>query len=169
MSISEDVIAARAVGSQDYDTAIAIYKKKLAADAKDSFSLSMIAHCYEWKKDMETAIGYANKVLVEDPTDFSMLLLAARYWSGIEDIDRTYHYACRALDNPPEAIPEIPKWVLRIFRVFSIIPKFRNFDKKAKQDLARLNKEDKDNMEWAEEYKRWYEAKYGPGAKKSLH
>jgi len=169
LNLQNDIKAAKAVGSKDYDTAIEIYKGKVEENETDSFALSMLAHCYEWKKDMESAIEYANRVLGVVPTDFSMLLLAARYWSRQTDNDRTYHYACRALEHPPEPSPEIPQWNFWILKPLSVFPKFRNFEKKAKKDMARHEMKDKDNLKWAKEYKEWYEIKHGPGEEKSIH
>ena len=169
MNIRDDIKAAKAIGSKDYDTAIGIYRKRVEGDEKDSCSLAMLAHCYEWKGDVGSAIEYANRVLVADPTDFSMLLLAARYWSAKHDEDRTYHYACRALDNPPNTNPEIPKWVFWILKPLYIFKKFRNFEEKCRKDFEKDENKDKENLDWAREYKRRYEARYGGDEKKFVH
>lgn len=169
MSFNEDLKASSAIGKGDYETAIEIYKNKLEDDEKDYFALTMLANCYEWKEDMEKAIEYANKVLVTNPTDFSMLFLAARYWSSLKDIDRTYHYACRAVENPPEVLPEIPRWIFWFFKPLSIFPRFRNLEERMKKDVAKHKLRGMDDLKWAKKYKKWYEVKYGTGDEKSIH
>lgn len=169
MSFIEDLKASSAIGSGDYDKAIEIYKRKLKENNKDNLALVMIAYCYEWKDDMEKAIEYANKALVADPTDFLMLLLAARYWSAKKDIDKTYHYACRAIENPPEMLPDMPEWLFWLFKPLFLIPKFRNLDKRMKKDINKHQQRKFKNLKWAKKYKRWYEAKYGPGEEKPVH
>jgi tetratricopeptide (TPR) repeat protein len=154
--------ASKAIGSKNYDIAIDIYKKRLEADESDLFALSMIAHCYDWKGDREIALKYANKLLAQDPTNFEMLLLAARYWSHNNNEDQTYSYACRALENVPHSKPDdIPIWVYWLLKFLSIFKRFKRLESRVKESGLKYEKYHKDSIEWAWQYKKWYEEKHG--------
>jgi len=161
MKFSDRMRASKAIGSRNYDLAIEEYKKIIAADEKDSFALTMLAACYEWKGDMETALKYANQTLAQNPKNFYMLLLAARYWSNKDDEDQTYNYACRALENVPrEEFENIRKVINFIFGLCSIFKKYRGLEARAKKDEIEFKKYYKESIEWAIQYKQWYEAKH---------
>jgi tetratricopeptide (TPR) repeat protein len=150
MTFFDEMRASKAVGLKNYDVAIEVYKKRIEADVTDSFALSMLAFCYEWKGDRDTAMEYANKQLAQNPNDFYMLLLAARYWSDKNNEDQTYNYACRALENIPRAEPEdIPKVIYFILRLLSIFKRFRRLSSKAKEGDLEFKKHDRESIEWA--------------------
>jgi tetratricopeptide (TPR) repeat protein len=162
MHFRDRIIAARAIGSENYDDAIAVYKKSLETDIDESETLIMLALCYEWKGEIESALQYANKRLAQNPNDYEMLLLAARCWSERENEDQTYNYVCRAIENVPYSEPpEPPRVVFSIFKLLSLFKRFRALDSKAKKDNAAYNEYHKENIEWAFNYKEWYEAKNG--------
>ncbi len=161
MTLLDEMRASKAVGSKNYDVAIEIYKKRLEADETDSFALFMLAHCYEWKGNREAALEYANKRLAQDPKDFYTLLLAARYWSDKNNEDQAYNYACRVLENVPRAEPEdIPKVLYFILKLLSVFKRFRRLVSKAKEGDLEFKKHHKESIEWAWQYKQWYEAKH---------
>ena len=154
--------AAKAAGAGDYDAAIDLYKKSLIKDQKDIIALNMIALCYEWKGDLENAVQYANKSLAINPIDFDMLMLAARYWRKMNDDDKTYHYACRIIENPPEPFPSIPKWLFWVVKPLSLIFKgLRNIEERSTNDFAENERNNAKGVEWAKEFKIWYESKHG--------
>jgi len=162
MTFLNDMRASKAIGSQNYDVAIEEYKKRIEADETDSFALSMLASCYEWKGDKETALQYANKQLAQNPKDFYMLLLAARYWSDKKDEDQTYNYACRALENVPRTEPgNISKMTYFIFKLLSVFKTFRKLPSKAEEGHLKFKQHYKESIEWAWQYKQWYESNHG--------
>jgi tetratricopeptide (TPR) repeat protein len=155
------VRAAKAIGSRNYDAAIEAYKKMLETDEPDSYALTMLAVCYESKGDMETALKYANQELAQNPKNFYVLLFAARYWSNKDNEDQTYNYVCRALENvPSEEFENIRKVINFIFRLCSIFKKNRGLEARAKKDEITVTKYNKETIEWAIQYKQWYEAKH---------
>ena len=165
MSFRDEMRASKAIGSKNYDAAIEIYKKKIEANPIDYIALSMLAHCYEWKDDRETALEYANKQLAQYPKDFYTLILAARCWSEKDNEDQTYNYACRALENVPRSEPEDMSMVTYfVFKLLSVFKKFRKLPSKARESNLAFMKHYKENLEWARQYKQWYEAKHGTNA-----
>jgi tetratricopeptide (TPR) repeat protein len=160
MSYLEELKASKAIGAGNYDIAIDLYKKRLEEDESDQDALSRLAMYYEWKGDMESAIQYANKRLAHNPRDFHTLLLAARYWSKNGNEDQTYNYACRALENVPRAKPhDIPKVIYWLCKFLSIFKRFRGLYSEAKRSQSGYEKYYKENIEWARQYKEWYESK----------
>jgi tetratricopeptide (TPR) repeat protein len=152
----------KAIGAKNYDIAIDEYKKRLETDGTDQEALSMIALCYGWKGDLEHAIPYANKRLAHDPTDFHMLLLSAKYWSNNGNEDQTYNYVCRVLENVPRSEPEdMHKSFYWLLKFLSIFKRFQGLQSVAKESQVGYEKYYKDNIEWARQYKEWYEAKHG--------
>jgi tetratricopeptide (TPR) repeat protein len=161
MTFFDEIRASKAVGSKNYDVAIEIYKKRLEADERDSFALSMLAYCYKWKGDREAALEYVNKRPAQDPKDFYMLLLAARCWSEKDNEDQTYNYACRAIENVPRAEPEdIPKLIYFMLKPLSIFTRFRRLASKVKESDFKFKKHYRESIEWAWQYKQWYETKH---------
>ena len=114
---------------------------------------------------MEKALEYANKVLDLQPTDYEMIMLAARYWSSLNDVDKTYYYACRAVENYPQSIPELPDFAYWILKIFTIFPKLRNLDKEARKSFAKHKNRRLQDLKWAHDFIKWYEAKYKPERK----
>jgi tetratricopeptide (TPR) repeat protein len=161
MTFFDEMRASKAIGSKNYDVAIAIYKRKLESDETDSFALDMLAYCYKWKGDTEAALEYVNKRLAQDPKDFYMLLLAAGCWFEKNNEDQTYNYVCRALENVPRAEPEdIPKVTYFILKPLSIFKRFRRLASKMREADLSFKKHYKENIEWAWQYKQWYETKH---------
>ncbi len=160
MNFTKQLKASKAVGSKNYDLAIEEYKRILEANEKDQFALTMLAHCCEQKDDKINALNYASRVLDQDPNDFEMLMLSARFWSELGDEDRSYNYACRVVENAPQLYPELPTWVLKILKALLTFKKFRGLEDKAKNDWSNHEHYKKDSLEWAKQYKAWYEVKH---------
>ena len=162
MTFFDEMRASKAIGSKNYDVVIEVFKKRIEINEADSEALSMLAHCYEWKGDKETALEYANKQLSQNPKDFYMLLLVARYWFEKNNEDQTYNYACRALENVPRAEPEdIPKALYFILKLLSVFKKFRRLPSLAKKGDLNFKKHYKESIQWAWQYKQWYEKNHG--------
>jgi hypothetical protein len=160
MSYLEELKASKAIGAGNYDIAIDIYKKRLEADESDQQALSEIAMCYGWKGDMESSMQYVNKLLAQNPANFHMLLLAAKYWSSKSNQAQTYNYACRALENVPSSKPEdIPKVIYWLCKFLSIFKRFRGLYSAAKRSQSGYEKYYKENIQWARQYKEWYDSK----------
>ena len=160
MSFCADLQAARAIGANNYDAAIEIYRKKIEANPGDCFALSMLAHCYEWKGDLEAALEYGHKVLAQYPEDFYTLILVARCWSEKGNEEQTYSYVCRALENVPSAEPEdLPRVLYLILKLCSIFRRDRKLEARAREDEMVFRRHYKESLGWASKYKLWYEAR----------
>ena len=154
--------ATAAMGDGDYDTAITIYEREIQENNKETYAVSIkaIAQCYGWKGDLESAIEYADKALTLDPDDFQMLMLAARYWHDKQNEEMTYKYICKVIENPPTEEEQIPQFVFWIMKPFALFFKnLRNIEKKAKNAFDESEQKNKEWIEWAKEYKNWYESK----------
>jgi tetratricopeptide (TPR) repeat protein len=154
--------ATAALRDDEYDKAIAIYKKALQADDKEIYAVAVksIAQCYGWKGDLESAIKYADELLTLDPNDSEILLLTASYWYSKQNEEMTYKYVCRYVENPPEPIEQIPKWIFWIIKPFSLFFKnLRNLEKRSKFLFAEHNCRDIGKVAWAKKYKKQYESK----------
>ena len=160
MSFRDQMIASRAIGSKNYDTAIDAYKRLLIENKEDYHATGMLAFCYEWKGDIAQAIIYADKFLTRFPNDLQMLLLSARYWAQSRDEERTYSFVCRALENANEETHEIPRWPFKLLKPLSIFFKrLRGLEEKAERGEQINKKYREDQLNWAKQYKAWYESK----------
>ena len=159
LSFKEQVIdATRALRDNDYDKAIAIYKKGLAENEKETALAKSIAQCYGWKGDLDSAIEYADMVLAVEPNDHEMLMLSARYWSDKENLEMTYKFVCRLLENPPEQIEKVSRWVFGIIKPFSLVFKnFRGIEEKSKRAFEDAKRKREARLKWARDFKEWYE------------
>ncbi len=119
----------------------------------------MLAICHELNGDRDEAFHYANKQLALDPNDYDILLLMARYWSESNDEDKTYYYVCFALKNITTSTTEIPNGIYWLLKPLSIFRKFRRFEVWAKTNNLKHDKNEKDHIDWAKQYKEWYEGK----------
>lgn len=159
MSFREKMIVAKAIGSRNYSGAIESCKRMLSENEEDYFAIALLAYCYEWGDDIANSIIYADKYLARFPNDVDMLLLSARYWATSGDEERSYDFVCRAIENRLETPKEIPNWLFWLIKPFSILNKYRGLEKNAREGVQ-LNKQWKeDNLEWATQYKEWYESK----------
>ena len=163
MSFKEQVMeATKALRDKDYDKAIAIYKKGLGGDEKDAPLIKNIAQCYSWKGDLDGAKGYAEMVLAVEPNDHEMLMILARYWAGKEDLEMTYKLVCRVLENPPEQIEKVSRWVFGIIKPLSLFSKnLKGVEEKSKRAFEEAKRKSEARIKWARDFKEWYE--------KSLH
>ncbi len=159
MTFLQQMRASKAFGAKDYDIAIEAFHNILKANQSNSFALSMLAICHELKGNRDEAFHFANKQLALDPTDYDMLLLVARYWSKSNDEDKTYHYVCCALENIPTSTAEIPSWVYLLLKPLSLTRKFRGLEARSKANNLKHDKNENDNLDWARQYKAWYEDK----------
>ena len=148
----------RAVGRSDYPTAIRCMKKGIAADGENSYYLSMIAYCHHWMGSDQEALDYGTRVLVRDPCDPEMLRLVARIHRDRGDDERAYIYVCRALENPPKPLEDVPRFFMAVWRLLSIlIPRLKKVD--PDKSLHSFNKRQQDWQAWAEDWKERYEKK----------
>lgn len=152
--------ASRAIGTKNYDTAIDAYKRLIDENKDDYHAIGMLAFCYEWKGDIAQAIIYADKFLSRFPSDLQMLLLSARYWAQSGDEERAYQFVNRALENSDEKTHEIPRWPFKLLKPLSIFfKKLRGLEEKAERGEQINRKYREDQLNWAKEYKTWYESK----------
>ncbi|MCH7635416.1 MAG: hypothetical protein IIA36_12115 [Proteobacteria bacterium] len=166
--IIRDMKVARAIGRSDYPTAIRYLHEGMAANGENTYDLAMIAHCHHWMGSDQEALDYGTRVLVRDPCDSDMLRLVARIYQDRGDDERAYLYVCRALENPPKPLEDIPRFFMAVLRVLSIIfPRLRKVD--TDKSLHSFNKRQRDWQAWAEEWKEWYEKKYGGPPEDSIH
>ena len=112
---------ARAVGRSDYATAIRCLHEGMAANGENTHDLGMIAYCYHWMGSDQEALDYGTRVLVRDPCDPDMLRLVAHIYQNRGDDERAYLYLCRALENPPKPLEDIPRFFMAVWRVLSIL------------------------------------------------
>jgi tetratricopeptide (TPR) repeat protein len=163
LSFKEQVLdATRALRDNDYDKAIAIYKKGLAENEKETALAKGIAQCYGWKGDLDSAMEYADMVLALEPNDHEMLMLSARYWSDKEDLDMTYKFVCRILENPPEQIEKVSRWVFGVIKPLSLVLKnFRGIEEKSKRAFEDAKRKREARLKWARDFKEWYERSLG--------
>ena len=160
MSFRENKRAVAAIATRQYGIAIDIYKKRVEANAADTEALLFLAHCYEWNGEIELALQYANKCLAQDPTEFQMLLLVARCWCEKKNDEQTYNYVCRAIENVPYSEPEeSPKIFYLILKCLSVFKRFRGIEARARKGMLKWRKDHKESVQWALNYKRWYESK----------
>jgi len=159
LSFRENMIAAKAIGSKNYPAAIESCKRMLSENEEDYFAIAMLAYCYEWGGDIANSIIYADKYLSRFPNDLDMLLLSARYWSTSGDEERSYNFVCRAMENRTEKPTEIPNWLFFLLKPISILKKYRGLETKAKEGVQIDKQWKTDNLEWARQYKTWYESK----------
>lgn len=157
MNFKAQMEAGKTVGSKDYNAIIELFEARLKADDKDLQALMMLATYYDKVGNSEAAIESATKALAILPTDFEMLVLAAGHWHEQKDHERAYHYVCRAVENPPKTGPGVAKLILPILRVVSVFKKYRNIEKRAREEMANHEHNARARLDWARGYKSWYE------------
>ena len=149
----------RAVGRGDYPTAIRYLHEGMAANGESIYYLSLIAHFNHQMGSDQEALDYGTRVLVRDPCDSHMLRLVAHIYQDRGDDERTYLYVCRALENPPKPLEDIPRFFMAGWRLLSIfIPRLKTKTDPDKS-LHSFNKRQQDWQAWAEDWKEWYEKK----------
>ncbi len=160
MKFAENIKASKAIGADDFDTAIQIYKKRIENDETDIVSLKMIANCYCWKDDDENSFYYATKALKIEPEDFNMHFLVAMYWLSRKENKNVYKSVSLALENPPEVISKLPKLTILIVKLIGCIFWFKkkNLSKSIDDYCNSYNEENEAKLKWAREFKDWYES-----------
>jgi tetratricopeptide (TPR) repeat protein len=158
LSFRDQMIASKAIGAKNYDTAIDAYKRILDENKEDCHATGMLAFCYEWKGDIARAIIHADNFLNRFPNDLQMLLLSARYWAQSGDEERAYGFVCRALENAHEKAYKVPKWFFKLLKPLSIFKKFRGLEEKVERGEQINGKYREDQLNWAKQYKAWYES-----------
>ncbi len=149
---------ARAIGRDDFATAIRYLKEGIAANGESAYYLYMIAECHENIGSDQEALDYGTRALAHDPCDLDTLQLVTRIYQDRGEDERAYLYVCRALENPPEAIEDIPRFLMAVLRVLSIIyPRLKKVD--PHKSFHNFNKRQRDWQAWAEDWKEWYEKK----------
>ena len=153
--------AARSLGRRDYREAIRLYEEHLEANPEDWFDISMIAECYVKLGDDEQGIEWGTRALAIQADYTAALELLTGCYTRQGDHDRAYQCVCRALELPEPAPADIPGFVMWIFKVVSLIPKFRKSSPaqvQAGQD--RIARQHAEWRHWAKGYKAWYEAQW---------
>ncbi len=167
--IIRNMKVARAIGRDDFATAIRYLKGGIAANGENAYDLGMLAHCHNWMGSDQEALDYGMRALAHDPCDLSMLRLVTHIYRDRGEEEQAYLYVCRALENPPEPIEDIPRYLMAVWRLLSIlIPRLK---KKADPDKALHNyyKKEQGWQAWAEEWKEWYENRYGGPPDETIH
>jgi tetratricopeptide (TPR) repeat protein len=159
---------ARAIGRDDFATAIRYLKEGIAADGESAYYLYMIAECHENIGSDQEALDYGTRALAHDPCDLDTLQLVTRIYQDRGEDDRAYLYVCRALENPPEPLEDVPRFFMAVWRLLSIIfPRLKTAD--PVKAIHSYNKEQQDWQAWAEDWKEGYEKKYGGPPGESIH
>lgn len=158
LGFKEGIRLARATGSGDYASQIEICEGQLERDPKNFAALAQLARCYDQIGKPDLSIELANRALEELPANFAMLIHAAKYWARSEDAARAYHFCCRAVESGPDQI-ELPGWVSLAFRLISILPKYRDLERRMVEDQQRSKKRDETDYRWALGYKLVYESR----------
>lgn len=161
--------ATRAIGAGRYDQAIALYESVLERDPEDIFASAMLAQCYEWKGDTAIALHHAVRQLSRVPEDIDTLLIAARCAMAQGDEQLTYHFACRVTEVPEKPEFEMPSWMFAMIKPIELIPRFRGFRRRVEQGVTKHRNQMTRGREWAEAYRRTYEAAYGTNGASSSH
>ncbi len=158
--IIRDMKVSRAIGRSDYPTALRYLHEGMAAKGESTYYLSMIAYCHHWMGSDQEALDYGLRALAHDPCDLETLQLVTRIHRDRGEDERAYVYVCRALENPPKPLEDAPRFFIAVLRVLSIIfPRLRKVD--TDKSFHNFNKRQQDWQAWAEDWKEWYEKKFG--------
>ncbi len=158
----------RAIGRDDFATAIRYLKEGIAANGENSYYLSMIAYCHHWMGSDQEALDYGLRALAHDPCDLETLQLVTRIHRDRGEDEQAYIYVCRALENPPKPLEDVPRFLMAVWRLLSIIyPRLKKVD--PDKSLHSFNKQQQDWQAWAEDWKEGYEKKYGGPPDESIH
>ena len=159
---------ARAMGRSDYPTAIRYLEEGMAAKGENAYHLFFLALCHENMGFDQEALDYGTRALAHDPCDLETLQLVTRIHRDRGEDQRAYLYVCRALENPPKPFEENPRFVVAMWRVLSIIyPRLKKVD--PDKAIHSINKRQQDWQAWAEEWKEWYENRYGGPPDETIH
>lgn len=158
----------RAFGRGDYPTAIRYLEEGMAAKGENAYDLFFLALCHDRMGSDQEALDYGMRALAHDPCDFFTLQLVTRIHRDRGEDERAYIYVCRALENPPKPLEDVPRFLMAVWRVLSIlIPRLKKVD--PDRSLHNFNKQQQDWKAWAEEWKEWYENKYGGPPDELIH
>ncbi len=155
MSVS--IEAARALGRGDYDKVISLCNKSLETNPGEISSLQMLRHCYSQKGDRELGFLFANKVIELEPENFESLFHLANYYLDLKDFENTYHFACKLSELKLEPITP-PRWFNILIKVTSFFSKNKKLQEDCGLGITKLNNWHEANIEWAKEFKHWYES-----------
>ncbi len=158
----------RAAGRGDFPTAIRYLKEGIAAKGENAYDLGMIAHCHYRMGSVQEALEYGERALEHDPCDMDALKLVARIYQDRGEDQRAYICVCRALENPPKPIEDTPRFIVAVGRALSIIfPRLKRVV--LNKEIQSFNKDRQDWLALAEEWKEWYENKYGGPPDEPIH
>ncbi len=140
----------------------------MAAKGENAYHLFFLALCHENMGFDQEALDYGTRALAHDPCDLETLQLVTRIHRDRGEDQRAYLYVCRALVNPPKPFEENPRFVVAMWRVLSIIfPRLKTTD--PDKAIHSINKRQQDWQAWAEEWKEWYENRYGGPPDETIH
>lgn len=153
----------QAVGRGDSSAVISNCERILESYPRDLFALAMLAEYSNRLEQQNKAIEYAKQALEIDPNSLSMSRLLADIYYKLEEYDHAYDYVNRALSVHPthkyRSYRTTPlSWLIKIV---ALLPKYRGLYQKSTNEFKALDAYEKEWLEWAQEYKTWYEEKLG--------
>jgi len=151
--------AARALGRREYWKVIRLYEQHLEANPDDAFATHMIAECYAWLGEDRQAIEWGTRVLALEADFVPTLRTLSGCYHRQGDYHRAYQCVCHALQSTLKFPVETPGFIHVIFGLLSKFPMFRRAldpDRTLKAS-ARLDREQARWLQWAGDYKEWYE------------
>jgi tetratricopeptide (TPR) repeat protein len=148
--------AMRLINKGDYHRGIDVCKEILDAGENSAEPFYWISYSYKSLDDIDNAVIYAEKALWRDPNHFHALLLLSSIYESKNDYEKAYEYVCRALANPPAPPQPPPKWFDRLMKMFLVIAGRRSMENELKENYI-MEREDREWLNWAKEFKEWYE------------
>ena len=159
---------AHLIGRQDFDGAIDYLRAGLKGDASDLASLEMIAQCHHWARRTDDAIAACSAALIYDAMSFDMHMMLAQLLAKRGEHKQAAIHARKGLECFPDALPEVPRFVISAFKMLSIVfPRFRGPGPDAA--LQKVAAERAEWFDWAKQYLSWFDAMHGETFKPSEH
>lgn len=152
-----DMISAIAKGKRNWESVVELNQRIISIDNQNSFVYHEIAIAYEQLKDPESSLESAKLAFAIDPKSFLTLQLLTRLYSQLKNNERTYEFAKLSLENIPEAGPPPSKKLLKVLRLFSMIPIINTIHMQLSKKRANWGSWRNDWIKWANHYVAWYE------------
>ncbi|KAB2841356.1 MAG: tetratricopeptide repeat protein [Burkholderiales bacterium] len=162
VALRTQIEVARSIGTGDYRAAIKSLRQSLRESPEDVPALEMIARCHRWRGEHSEAMDAARKALEYDARSFEASRLLGELHAERGEHEIAIGFVRNALSNLPQDPPAFPRYLLCVLHALSwIVPKLRQIEESAQQDLSRPNPELRDWYSWANEYVAWHEGTGG--------
>jgi tetratricopeptide (TPR) repeat protein len=146
-----------AKGKRNWESVIAINKRIISIDKENPFAYYEIALAYEQINNTEASLEYAKSAFEINPKYFFTIQLLTRLYSTLNDNKKTYEFAKLSLANMPEEVSPPSKNIIKILRLFSMIPIMDKIHKQLSKERANWGNWRNEWVEWATKYMIWYE------------